>query len=133
MALMSTVRTYAPDLFTQPNPERAKAVGILDDMAERRREWLVKIRAALVSLYRHRVATWGVLMAAYVTADDADRLSRERIDLALPAGASPNLMGAVFRTREWQALGRDHVSSQPGSHGNLLIRWRYIGPRTDTP
>lgn len=125
---MSTVRTFAPDLFDQPNPERAKAVSILDDMAERRRDWLVRMRNILASIYRARVARWGEgHPMAYVCADDADHLASTRPDLSLPAGASPNLMGSVFRTREWVAIDRTHVSSQTGSHGNLLTRWRYVG------
>ena len=126
---MSTVRTYPPDLFAPPEPERTRAASILDDMAERRRDWLRRMRAVLVSLYFHRVAKWGEgHPIAYVTADDAQRLAKERRDLALPAGASPNLFGSVFRAPGWvRSAHKDHQSSTNGSHGNDLYRWRYVG------
>lgn len=123
-----SVRIFPPDLF-DAKPEPAKAADVLDRMADERREWLDRMRAALAHLYELRAAKWGATQAVYVCADDADRLAKARPDLALPVGASPNLMGSVFRTAEWRAIDRSHVSSQPGSHGNLLTRWRYVGPR----
>ncbi len=124
-------RTYDADLFDAPKSEPAKAADILDRMASERREWLRKIRAALAYLYLLREAKWGVVQAAYVTADDAQRLARTRPELALPAGASPNLFGAVFRTRAWVLIDRDHVSTTNGSHANRLGRWRYVGDRSN--
>jgi hypothetical protein len=130
------IRTYPPDLFTprqDTGPERAKAESVLDVMAHERLEWLLRVRGALAELYETRVAMFGAYdPRAYVCADDADRLSQTRRGLALPAGASPNVMGAVFRCAEWQAIDRTHVSSQEGSHGNLLTRWRYVGHQRDT-
>jgi hypothetical protein len=111
-----------------PGPERAKAVSVLDVMASDRRAWLDRMRGALAVLSDARVARYGETdPRAYVCADDADRLAQAHADLALPAGASPNIMGTVFRGAEWLALDRTHVSSQEGSHGNLLTRWRYVG------
>jgi hypothetical protein len=123
-------RTADLPLFATPEPERAKAESVLDRMARERRAWLERMRAALAGLYEHRVTTWGALRhPAFVTADDARRLMRDMPDLALPEGASPNTMGALFRTREWECIDRGHVSTTIGSHGNLLARWRYVGPR----
>jgi len=108
--------------------EQRAGASVLDRMADANRAWLTRIRAALVSIYEARVARWGTTdPRSYVCADDAERLARTNPYLALPAGASPNLMGSVFRTAEWAAIDRTHVSSQPGSHGNLLTRWRYVG------
>jgi len=126
----ASYRTYPPDLFTprEWGPEkRAVLTSVLDRMAEERHAWLDRMRAALVRVYELRVAKWGVVQAAYVTADDAQRLARTRPELALPAGASPNLFGTVFRTREWVLIDRDHVSTTSGSHSNRLGRWRWRG------
>jgi hypothetical protein len=126
-------RTHPPDLFTprDPEPDVRAGADVLDRMAEERREWLDRMRHVLVQVYGARVMTWGEgHPMTYVCADDADRLAKWRPELALPAGASPNLMGSVFRTPEWEAIDRTHVSSQPGSHGNLLTRWRYVGKET---
>jgi len=127
---MSTVRTFPPDLFEPPAPEQAKAASILDDMAEERRAWLDRMRAALVQVCEHRVMKWGEgHPCAYVCADDARRLMT-RPGLTLPAGASPNLLGSLFRTPEWELIDREHVSSTPGGHGNLIARWRYVDRKT---
>lgn len=127
---MSTVRTYPPDLFSPREPECAKAVSILDDMAERRRDWLRRMRNALASIYQVRVTKYGEGdPRCYVTADDARRLMEQHPRVwDLPAGASPNLLGSLFRSAEWKAIDREHVSSTTGSHGNILTRWRYVGP-----
>jgi hypothetical protein len=109
-----------------PAPERAKAVSVLDTMASERRAWLTKMREEMAELYRHRVITWGE-ENAYVTADDA-RMFLEWPDLGLPAGASPNLLGSLFRAPGWERSEHpDHASSTPGSHANNLYRWRYVG------
>ncbi len=126
-APLSTLPLFAP---RSPEPERQAAVSVLDRMAGDNRAWLARIRLALAELCAERVGRWGEAdPRAYVCADDADRLTKTRADMAMPAGASPNLMGTVFRGSDWLALDRTHVSSQPGSHGNILTRWRYVGPR----
>jgi len=127
-APLSTLPLFAPRTEADPAPERARAASVLDRMAEERRAWLARMRAALVSIYQARVARWGKDdPRAFVCADDADRLARENPHLALPAGAHPNVMGAVFRAAGWVAIDRTHVSSQEGSHGNLLTKWRWDG------
>lgn len=124
---------YAPPMSSLPlfeaayEREKAAARSVLDRMADDNRAWLERMRNALVSIYQARVGRWGESdPRSYVCADDADRLARDNPYLALPAGAHPNLMGSVFRTREWEAIGRDYVSAQAGSHGNILTRWRYV-------
>jgi len=125
-------RTYPPDLFT-PEPERQKAVNVLDRMAAERHAWLDRIRHVLVQVYYHRVMKWGRgHPEACVTGDDAQRLAKARPELALPAGASFKLFGAVFRAPGWvRSEHKDHVSTTPGSNGNLIYRWRYVGPQSN--
>jgi len=128
---MSTVRTYPPDLFTpRPEVERAKAASVLDRMAEERRAWLERMRAVLADVYRTRVKMLGEAQAC-VTADDARAfMATGRSDWALPAGASPNLLGSLFRAPGWiRSEHPDHTSATHGSHANNLYRWRYVGPR----
>ena len=118
-------------LFAEPQPERARAVPALDRMAEKRHAWLDRMRHVLVQLCRHRVMIWGEgNPEACVTGDDAQRLEKTRPDLALPADASRNLFGVVFRAPGWvHSEHPDHVSTTPGSNGNLIYRWRYVGER----
>ncbi len=117
-------------LFVSAGPEeQAKARTALDRMAEERRVWLELVRSRLVALYLSRVATTGE-ERAHVTADDARRLMEaEPSRYALPAGASTNLLGSLFRSAEWELIDREHVSSTEGSHGNILARWRWVGRR----
>jgi hypothetical protein len=126
----ASVRTYPPDLFDAPRSEPAKAADVLDRMAAERREWLERMRAELVRVYRNRVAFFGEHdLRSYVTADDARRIMETRPGFALPAGASPNLLGSLFRAPGWErSRHRDHQSSTTGSHGNDLFSWRYVGP-----
>lgn len=127
-------RTHAPDLFdAKPEPakpEPAKAADVLDRMASERREWLERMRAELVRVYRNRVAFFGEHdLRACMTGDDAQHLEKTRPGLALPAGASRNTLGVVFRAPGWvHSEHPDHVSTTPGSNGNLIYRWRYVGP-----
>lgn len=126
---MSTVRTYPPDLFEPRPPERERAVSVLDKMADERRAWLERMRDRLAVLCLLRVDMLGEAQAC-VTADDAEVLRKTQASLALPADCSPNIMGTVFRTRDWvRSEHPDHVSTTPGSNGNLIYRWRYVGRR----
>lgn len=124
--------TFGLPLFgPPPEPEPAKAQSVLDAMAEERRAWLRYMRARLAQTYLARVTERG-RDAAYVTADDARQLMDDEPTLCgLPAGASTNLLGALFRGWEWQQINRGHVSSTPGSHGNILARWRFVGRRSE--
>lgn len=57
----------------------------------------------------------------WVTADHARVIMREYgIQLT-----SNNALGALFRTPEWHTDGARVPSLTKGSHGNLLLRWRY--------
>lgn len=127
---LRTPTTYGLPLFApeaEPEPEPVKATAVLDRMAEERRDWLRYMRTRLVQVYFARVTAAG-RDAAFVTADDARQLMDAEPTLCgLPAGASTNLLGALFRGWEWQAIDREHVSTREGSHGNLLTRWRYVG------
>ena len=121
------IRTYPPDLFTPRPPERERAVSVLDRMADERRAWLERMRSEMAGLFLLRVEAWGN-NSAFVTADDARLLMEGRPDLALPAGASTNLVGALFKGGHWsRSYHRDHISNTPNSHGNDLYRWRYVG------
>jgi len=111
---------------------------VLQRMKEERAGWLEKMRTELAALYQLRVTEWG-LKEAYVTADDARNLMRSYPQrFGLPAGASTNTLGALFLGKEWHAKdgyttgGRaiaGHTSTTPGSRGNDLVRWEYVGER----
>ena len=111
------------DLFD--NPELAKRdTGIAKAEATNERivDWL---RARMVELYRIRFASHGEV--ACVTADDA----RRRVEIAFDIGAferpsSMNFMGSVFR-KGWKKTGQTIKSETPGSHGNEIDCWRYVG------
>lgn len=128
-------RTFPLDLFLdRPRDsatERPASPDVLDRMADERRAWLVRIRAALALLCLKRVGKWGQDdPRACVTGDDAHLLEAARPGLALPAGASRNTLGVVFRAPGWvHSEHPDHVSATPGSKGNLIYRWRYVGER----
>ncbi|GMV07394.1 MAG: hypothetical protein AMXMBFR53_36690 [Gemmatimonadota bacterium] len=126
---MHTPTTFGLPLFgnAEPKPEPVKTAEVLDRMAVERRDWLRYMRTRLVQVFLGRVRDVG-RERAYVTTDDAwDLIDAEPTLCGLPAGASPNLLGALFRGWEWQAIDREHVSTREGSHGNLLTRWRYVG------
>lgn len=90
------------------------------------RRWLDSLRNAMRQLYDERVIAQGA--EAFVTADDARRLMRKRTWLQPPAGVSMNAMGALFRAKGWTKLpGGKHNSRTPGSHGNDLDRWAWVG------
>ena len=129
---MSTVRTFPPDLFAPraPEPDVRAGADVLGRMAEERREWLDRMRAELVRVYRVRVDAFGEHdLRCYVTADDARRIMETRPGFALPAGASPNILGSLFRAPGWErSRHRDHQSSAVNGHGNPLYLWRYVGP-----
>lgn len=127
MSLAAPVSTLP--LFAQPAPEQAKARNVLARMADERRAWLERMRGALVGIQSVRTLLYGEAdPRSWVTADDAQQLAKARGNLALPAGASPNLFGAVFRAPGWvRSAHKDHQSSTDGSHGNDLYRWRYVG------
>lgn len=106
-------------------------------MRSERRAWLERMQAELALVYGHRVISWHPA-EAYVTADDARALMRTYPHrFALPGGATTNTLGALFSGRDWEPLDVDeqgrsiamHVSTTDGSHGNRLVRWRYVGRR----
>lgn len=133
-----------PTLFDYPPPmprtatrmerEREVARSILERLASERREWLERMRQALALVYLGRELERGE--AAFITADDARRLMLDPV-FSLPAGASMNTAGALFRSREWEPLDVDaqgrplktYPSQTEGSHGNPLVRWRFVGDR----
>lgn len=130
-APMDLLPLFAPRSEAGPEVERKKAASVLDRMAEGNRAWLERMRNVLAAICDARVARWGKDdPRAYMTADDAQHLAKIRPDLALPAGASSNLFGVVFRAPGWvRSKHRDHQSGTTGSHGNPLYRWRYVGER----
>lgn len=113
-------------LFAKPEPSEAeKADEALDRIAEAAADWLTRMRAALLELFRHRAETWGAVEGpAFVTSDDSDVLERRRPELRLPAGVNPNVRGALFRAKGWRLIGRTR-SSKSGSHGNLIGQWAW--------
>lgn len=108
------------------NPElaaRDQGIAIAEATNERIVDWL---RARMVELYRVRFAASP--QTAFVTADDA----RRRVEIAFEIGAferpgSMNFMGGIFRKSGWRKTGQTIQSSTPGSHGNELDCWVYVG------
>lgn len=81
------------------------------------------LRGQLVKLYVRRRSEGDDRV--FVTADDARALlARSGRD---PDG-NRNWLGAVFRGAGWEPIEeRWHFSETPGSHGNRLRCWRWVG------
>lgn len=89
--------------------------------------WIERLREAMRLLYLRRVVTEGI-ERAYVTADDARYAMRRHPEIyALPAGKTMNALGQLFRAQGWVKMEGKHVSTTPGSHGNEICRWRWVG------
>lgn len=105
--------------------EEAKKERVLSRMEEEplRRYLLEKCRDYAKRLYLDRRQRLGE--EAHVTADDVRRYFENELDP--PDWLDRNMLGATFKTDEWEPTG-DYVRSEtPGSHGNLLTCWRWTG------
>lgn len=100
-------------LFAAPVPDAVKAVH--DHAETEHAAFLNRVRRILAGMYGGRPEP--------ISADEAwDAMDRYRI--ALPAGASPNLMGSLFSG--WpraRATGLTTRSKRRGANGNLLMLW----------
>lgn len=91
-----------------------------------RREVLDVLRERLKIVYQSRLRDAGP-SRAYVTADDA-RVLLLSLDIDL-RGENMNFLGALFKSQGWEPMPYMHQSDTPGSHGNLLHCWRFVGER----
>ena len=111
------------NLWTLP-PEEAARDAALEAHEVNYAQTLAELRQAMRDLYRRRQALQGSL--AYVSADDA----RVIID-SDPRYANldcKNFLGSLYRgSKEWKATGQRIKSKTPGSHGNSLCCWRWVG------
>ena len=100
---------------------------ILDNLEERRAEWVTKLRELMRNLYSARLVVRGwPAPDVYVTTDDARKLF-ESWDVPSADEVSRNFMGALFRGEKgWKAVGFVN-STVAGSHGNLIRKWQWRG------
>ena len=90
--------------------EKAKAQkeAVFDVLEITRTEFLVKARAT---------ARRYALNHGTVTIDDVRRFT------PLPTGMSPNVFGAVFRSRQWECVGFE-PSTRVSAHARTIRRYR---------
>ena len=92
--------------------DRAKAVAekerILDDIAVRRMAYLTEARDT---------ARWLCDKQGSTTADEVGRWCQR------PEGVGPQVMGALFRTKEFVPCG-DAIPKLVSSHARRVYRWR---------
>jgi hypothetical protein len=100
---------------------------IAKELANYRAESLEKIRDEMIRLWLLRADCYGVDEAT-VTPDDARRYFERELDPPPASELSRNFLAVVFRSPEWQTVGR-YRSQIAGSHGNELrsYRWRGTG------
>lgn len=91
-------------------------------------DWLTVLRGAMRLVYRRRCRR---NVEAYVTADDARRVfeslttATERTEMLARNPKAMNFMGALFQAPGWVWTGDWSRSETPGSHRNMLRRWRW--------
>ncbi|MBL4701600.1 MAG: hypothetical protein JKX85_10125 [Phycisphaeraceae bacterium] len=112
-----------PTLFDKQ--EVAKAHQVLDAMELSRGEYLDRIREKLAVLYRSRWVSQG--LEAFVSADDARDILNKMPNVPPPSRMNRNFLGQLFRADGWKFTGKTINSKTPGSHGNLLRCWRWVG------
>jgi len=126
-----------PSLFDPPGQipgpprltEREKGERAVCELGSepQRAGYLEAIREKMRRLYQMRVDLHGE-HGAWVTADDA----REFLELILrpPPAMSRNFLGATFKEPGWEVVGSYHSSTR-GSHGNRLLKWKWVGAKTE--
>lgn len=106
------------------NPEAAIRDRVLDDLNETKASLLAWLRRELKIIYRRRAAD-SADGSAYVTADDARALLDNDPRVPPAEVLNRNFLGSLFKgSDEWESIGDFHKSRTPGSHANLLRRWR---------
>ena len=111
------------NLWTLP-PEEADRDAALEAHEVNYAQALAELRESMKRLYKWKQTTMGI--NAYVSADDA----RVILD-SDPRYANldcKNFLGSLYRgSKEWKATGQRIKSKTPGSHGNSLCCWRWVG------
>lgn len=106
------------------NPEIDVRNRVLEAMEANYKPLLDWLRDRMQRLYLDRLCHQGRELA-FVTADDARLILDTDPQIPGPDRLCRNFLGQLFRAPGWSTTGQIRRSSTPGSHGNLLMCWRY--------